>query len=147
MKPTTRIAAISIALIFAAGLVASAGQPLGKSVKPATINKNVVTYKVRIACAGYFTQSSASYRIVMTDQAGTKVAPAQAFIPGVLDYTFTEWGSVTGTRVARMERILENGRPCNIRPCVKTGTFLRGLTYGFFIVPLPYRFEAGTDID
>jgi hypothetical protein len=134
MKTTKLMLVLSLALIFATGY-SNSGIPATTIKKFPVENKaKMVTYLVRVENTGYL-QSTGQYMIVMTDGAGSQVAPAQAYHHGITDYKFTEGGTVRGTRVARMIKVPGRLNSLAIPPTVQSGVFYGGGTYLFIIRP------------
>jgi hypothetical protein len=141
MKTTRHFVMISFALIFATGLIAIGGQPQSMSAMP-NPHGSQVRYVVKIILTNYVPTTAGPFRIIVTDQTGKAICAAQNFVIGQQDYIFYENGSVTGTRIAQMVKTPPDPKPYVIKPVIKTGTFLRGHTYVFPILPLPF---TGTD--
>ncbi|TRZ71117.1 MAG: hypothetical protein D4R97_07235 [Bacteroidetes bacterium] len=76
------------------------------------------------------------YYIMITDEHGQPVAPAQTFRAGIWTYTFSEAGSVTkGTRTARMVADPQSAgaNALKVVPFTLNAPFSGGKTYVFFL--------------
>ena len=131
MKTTKIISALSLVLVFAASsLFANRISDPGPAVwqKP-------VTYDVKINFTANFPGINGHYLVVITDETGRKVVPAQTFRPGVWTYTFKEAGSFRGTRVAVLVSYPDTQILWVIPPRVLKGTFTGGESYRFELTP------------
>jgi hypothetical protein len=144
MKTSKIILALSLALIFAIGITALHAQGILATKKPIENKANYVTYVVRVVGAGTVQNHGAEYLVMMTDETGREVAPSQAYRPGISDYTFTEGGTVRGTRVARMVRMPVGPKSYGIRPNSRTGVFYGGTSYLFMLIAIPAETDGGT---
>ena len=109
--------------------------------------QKVITYVVKIDNSHNF-EFTHHYAVVITDETGQQVAPAQTFRPGTWFYYFSEPGTVYGTRMARMvQHPITQGSW--IMPPSKslTGKFSGGKTYLFVISPNPEAFVTGKSVD
>lgn len=147
MKTTKLIFALSLALIFSAGVNnIFALQGLKKDI-PVERKAKMVAYVVRITQLNYIQNLGGHFLVMMTDETGRLVAPAQTFRPGVSDYTFFEGGTVRGTRVAKMVRLPITLKSANIPSTSKTRIFYGGACYMFIIDPIPLVTDNGIGID
>jgi hypothetical protein len=96
-----------------------------------------IKYQVHVHSSDDISWPLLNIFVVMTDQNGRQVAPAQLFTIGTWTYNFTEAGPVTGTRIARLTTPSEGGQYLSLFPYPdsKTGTFLNGKTYPFDLYP------------
>lgn len=73
--------------------------------------------------------------VVITDEKGRPVAPAQALLPGVTSYYFSEAGPVSGSRIARLIKdphlFCPRPAPSNIIEDMIMGQFSPGPVYRF----------------
>ena len=146
MKTTKFIIAFSLALIFSAGFNALyAGQHAKKDV-PSDTKAAMVAYVVRINNLNYLGENGNRFLIMMTDETGRLIAPAQTFQPGVSDYTFFEGGTVRGTRVAKMMKLPIGPKSFYIPPTSHSGVFYGGACYLFIINPITAESDAGVVI-
>ena len=132
MKTSKYILAVSLALIFVSGYAnmtvpGNAGRDLSVAAMAAG-----VTYVVQIENSSYL-PAGAQYLVIMTDEFGRQVAPAKVFHQGVTNYTFSEGGTVRGTRVARMVMLPAKLNSLGIPPTSQTGVFYPGYGYLFVI--------------
>lgn len=100
MKTTKIISAISLVLILAANSL-FANRAAISNPETASMQQSV-TYVVKVNCPPNFPAANGNFMILITDEKGRKVAPAQALHPGVWAYTFKEAGSFRGVRIASM---------------------------------------------
>lgn len=145
MKTTKLIFALSLALILNAGYNNMYAQQKSKNNVPEELKARKVTYVVRIENIGKSVSLHTHYLVMMTDETGRQIAPAQPFRPGVWDYTFYEGGSVRGTRVARMIQTPRVPNSPEFIPDSKTGIFYGGASYLFTIKPVFSTGDSGTD--
>jgi hypothetical protein len=132
MKTTKIISALSLVLVFAAGSLFA-----NKINDPGSANKQkLITYEVKINFAANFPGALSHFMVVITDESGRKVVPAQAYHPGVSTYTFKEAGTLRGTRIAVMVPYPANPSGWVVPPSVKKGTFVGGASYSFELTPL-----------
>ena len=146
MKTTRKFIVRSFALLFT-GLISFSGiGAIPENPGPVHPPQKVITYVVKIDNSHNF-GFSYHYDVVITDETGRQVAPAQTFRPGTWFYYFSEPGTVYGTRIARL--IQHPVTPGSwIIPATKlTGTFTGGKTYLFVISPNPEAIESGRKID
>ena len=96
------------------------------------ISSNTITYKVLVHMPDGTPSVLRNVYVVVTDEIGRLIAPAQLLIPGKTVYNFSEPGPVKGSRVARISNGL---RPHNeifvSNEDSKTGIFMGGSTYLF----------------
>ena len=143
MKTTKLIFALSLALIFAMGSINMHAMKISKKDLP--IEKaRMIAYIVRIENMNYVDQSGNHFLVMMTDEHGRLVAPAQTFNAGKSEYTFLEGGTIRGTRVARVMRLPIAPHSPEFPPTAKTGIFYGGASYLFIIKPIPVSGDAGT---
>ncbi|MFZ4520558.1 MAG: hypothetical protein ACOYNC_02565 [Bacteroidales bacterium] len=145
MKTTKLIFALTFALIFATGVNAmNTLRDSGRDV-PAERKARMVSYVVRIENMNYLENHGTHYLVMMTDETGRQVAPAQNFSRGVSDYRFYEGGTVRGTRVARIMRLPMGPKSFDIPATSQTGIFYGGSSYLFIIKPIPSASDTGAD--
>src|SRR5665647_993376 len=114
MKTTKILSAISLVLVLAANsLFANRINDPGSDLM-----QKLITYVVKVHQAPNFPSANARYLIVITDEHGRKVVPAQQFHPGVWSYTFKEAGTLRGTRIAVMIPYPSYPMNWDIAPCV-----------------------------
>ena len=135
-KAATSILSLAIILFFASP--ASSLLNLNRDINPkptvATINYNVeVHVKVDLPVCG-------SYLVMMTDESGNMVAPAQPYVEGTTMYSFHEvWHDFIGMRSARL--VLSNSKegvcnqPMTADPESMFSYFVQGQTYHFDLYP------------
>ncbi|MCX6304008.1 MAG: hypothetical protein NT040_03480 [Bacteroidetes bacterium] len=145
MKTAKLIFALSFALIFFAGMSTSFAGKNQRSDIPVDRKARMVAYVVRIENLNYIANHGSHFLVMMTDEAGNLVAPAQTFRPGVSDYTFFEGGTVRGTRIAKLMRLPIGPKSFDIPATSKTGIFYGGASYLFIIRPVPAA--SDTDVD
>jgi hypothetical protein len=141
MKTKAFFSVISLAMIFAAAAAGFASNKDGLQAKASTAG---ITYKVMIH-SDMISNPSGTYVIMILNESGNLVAPAQAWIPGVNIYTFRE--KVSGApnpgarRIAKFVPVkpsyLPNSPLLHAAPAVLVGPFLSGKAYFFnlFIKP------------
>ena len=135
MKTRKILSAISLVLIFAANSVFAGSLTIND---PSTSDKQkLVTYEVLVKAVPTFPSANDQYIVVITDEKGRKVVPAQTFRPGVWTYTFKEAGTFRGTRTAVLVSTNANQTGWIIPPSVLKGNFTGGSTYQFILAPLP----------
>ena len=144
MKTLKIMFALSLVLIFTSGISTLYAQGNLTTKKPVENKASRVTYVVRVVGAGTVQNHGAEYLVMMTDETGREVAPPQAYKPGVSDYTFTEGGTIRGTRVARMVKMPIGPKSYGIRPNARTGVFYGGTSYLFMIIAIPAETDSGT---
>jgi hypothetical protein len=145
MKTTKLIFALSLALILNAGYNNMYAQQKSNNDVPEEVKARKVAYVVRIENIGKSVNLQTHYLVMMTDETGRRIAPAQTYRPGVWDYTFFENGSVRGTRVARMVQMPHVPNSPEFIPDSKTGIFYGGACYLFTIKPVFTTGDSGTD--
>jgi hypothetical protein len=119
----------------------------GKDQVSRLISSNKITYKVIVHMHDGIPSAVRDLYVLITDENGRPIAPAQSFRPGKTEYTFSEVGPVKGTRVAKLSN---GGRPhvdqffC--KDDSKTGIFNSGSTYLFNLyITLPYPSKEGNE--
>lgn len=137
MKKMKFIFAISLAMTFATVTGNTHDHERINSVKPGQTTAKMVNYTVRVENADYLRNFGRNFLVMVTDETGSLVAPAQVFRPGVTDYQFFEGGTARGTRVAQLVQTPRSPQPVVIPPRVFTGIFYGGETYLFVIGPIP----------
>ena len=143
MKTTKILSAFSLVLILAANSLFANRATVND---PGTADKQkLITYEVKVNFTRNFTGAAGHYLVAITDEKGRKVEPAQPFHTGVWSYTFTEAGSLRGTRIAIMVPYPSNPTGWIIPPCKLTGNFYGGGTYQFELTPQAN--ETGTKSD
>ncbi len=144
MKTTKLIFALSLALIFAMGSTNMYAMKSSKRDLP--IEKaRMIAYVVRIENMNFIDKTGNHLLVMMTDENGRQVAPAQTFNAGKSDYTFLEGGTIRGTRVARVVRLPITPHSPEFPPTSKTGIFFGGASYLFIIKPIPVSGDTGTN--
>jgi len=142
MKTTKLILALGFALIFVTGFSSMSAPKYPTNAIPVENKAKWVTYVVRIENASYL-NAAAQYLVVMTDESGHQVVPAQLYQPGISDYTFKEAGTVRGTRVARLVKLPGKLNSLTVPPASQTGVFYSGGSYMFIIRPDAAEIENG----
>ncbi len=137
MKTTKIHTALSLALIFATTMFASAAN----TGKPTTISSlnSCIRYQVNVMIANE-KELCNIYLIEIRNEHGALVAPAKPYVSGVTQYDFFERGPVTGTRVARLVRAEFGDRfVCEYElfapKVILQGKFENGQTYRFDLIP------------
>jgi hypothetical protein len=138
---TLKFIPISFALIFSV-LIHNAYAQGPISSKDPLARK--ITYVVKVDHPQYLVQTGYIFQVVMTDEAGAPVAPAQLFTSGKTEYVFYENGTVHGTRTARIMKLPVMSFAIGIPPASQTGVFRGGYSYLFVINPLPSIGEEST---
>ena len=100
---------------------------------PAGITYVIVIDDVNISGLCY------SYLVKVTDDNGEVVADPIMFQAGINNYIFHESGPVSGSRIAKLEKISSSPKACNqilyTPPQVMTNNFRSGSTYIFNLSP------------
>ena len=133
MKTTKIISAISLVLILAANSLLASSTTI--SDPGTTVKQQSVMYVVKVNCPPNFPIANDNFIIIITDEKGRKVAPAQAFHEGVWAYTFREAGSFRGVRIASMVSYPATPTEWVIPPVKIIATFYAGQTYFFELIP------------
>jgi hypothetical protein len=127
---------ILILVLASAGSVFSA-TPVSNDGSPP--RKGFITYKVNVHLSGEVSLCN-TYMVVLRDGFGNLVAPPKPYVPGVVEYTFTQRGPSAGKRVASL--IMSPYRDNYVcatqlftSPAVRFGYFLNDLTYEFDLFP------------
>ncbi len=136
MKTRNLLRTVSLGLMII-GMTAFYARP-AESPNPIGQAKQAVTYVVNVVHGDHLAGYDCMYYILLTNERGQLIAPAQAFRLGVWSYTFKETGPVTGTRVAKIVKnpnvICPNA--VTFQPDSKSGTFRAGETYTFDLIPI-----------
>ncbi len=146
MKATTLSLVFSFMMIFC-GINASNVKPLPGGDPIIDYKPGLTAYTVHIDDRNNFTGAGLNYSIVVTDESGSLVVPAQRFRQGELYYTFFEQGPVKGTRIARMILMPLGPGSYYIAPCSMTGTFLPNTCYLFTVTPYLKAVPKGKQLD
>jgi hypothetical protein len=146
MKTTALSFVLSFMMIFC-GVNASNVKHLAGGDPIADYKPGPTAYTVRIDDRNNFTGAGLNYAIVVTNESGSLVAPAQRFRQGELNYTFFEQGPVKGTRIARMILMPLGPGSYYIAPCIMNGTFLPNTCYLFTITPYLKAVPKGKKVD
>jgi len=132
MKTIAKILTATAVLLLATQVNAFS---INNREKPSSWNH--IQYAVNINTSQLNPGSNLSLFVMVTDEHGKKIAPVQAFRPGVTVYYFNEYGPVLGTRVASM--VLNPIEPASALfyclPDSRTGKFVNGETYLFNLTP------------
>jgi hypothetical protein len=137
MKATKLFFALSLALILTGmnSINSYAANNIGGS--GTANNPMVVTFIVNIAQPSNPAGLTCRYWVVLTDDRGVAVGKAQPFRLGQWSYTFTESGTVLGSRTARM--VTDPTLSCLgayiFLPSSMSGPFGAGRTYTFTLTP------------
>jgi hypothetical protein len=146
MKTMKVTIAVSLMLIFAGIISTFAGSidPLNKS--GVIITNNRVAYVVHIDNTNDPLGYTCPFYVVITDEHGKAVVPAQQFHLGIWSYAFTEIGPVAGARIARMVRDQHAVCPnANVfLPSSQLGPFEPGKTYSYILTP--YKLPVPSEI-
>jgi hypothetical protein len=142
MKTTKLMLALGFALMLMSGYSSMSAPKFPSSAIPVENKAKWVNYLVRIDNASYL-NAATQYIVMMTDEYGHQVAPAQIYHPGIADYTFKEGGTVRGTRMAWLVKLPGKLNAFGIPPSSQTGVFYSGGTYMFIIRPNAAEIESG----
>ena len=136
MKTTKITSVLSLVLIFVTASAIFAGNN-----KVFADKLKVITYVVKVDNINILA-ANRHFLILITDGSGRQVAPAQTFRNGVSSYTFKEVGNKNGTRIAKM--VAEPSFPgaAPVFSDSRTGYFLGGQSYLFYLRPAPGPVEA-----
>jgi hypothetical protein len=140
MKTTKFFSALGLAILLTGLTAAFASTPVSNdNLQSSPGPKQKVTYVVTIDNSASLAGYNCNYYIVITDDRGQIVAPAQHFRVGLWNYNFTETTStsISGNRTAHMERDPHSVCPgAYVFPAsVLTGPFDPGRSYNFILSP------------
>jgi hypothetical protein len=132
---TLKITTVISLVMFLFGITAINARPVysNNDIQPVL----TIRYQVHIHGMNDLSRPMPKIYVVITDERGHQVAPAQVFIMGISVYNFNEAGPVTGTRQARLIVPLEGGDnfPIYLTPDTKRGTFKNGNIYQYNLYP------------
>jgi hypothetical protein len=137
MKKIT-LSLISLAMVLFFGLSAYPHVNLDQGIYPKP-KAATITYSVDVIVSPE-TPLCGSYLVMMTDEAGNMVAPAQPFVHGVTTYMFNEvWHDFIGVRTARMVYAPNKEGVCSqqlyAEPDAMFNFFMTGQMYHFDLYP------------
>ena len=136
MKATKFFQIFSLVLILS-GMVTVSASAINESSVPSFSQVPPVTYVVNIAQGNNPEGFSCTYYVVIVDERGHRVAPAELFRYGVWSYTFKEYGKVSGSRTALMVKdpMMLCPKTYIFAPQTITGPFGIGKTFIFNLSP------------
>ena len=112
-----------------------------------SVSALAITYKVIVHMPDATPSVLRGVFVVITDETGRLVAPAQLLLPGKTEYQFAENGPVKGIRIAKLSNGLRPHADAWIsNEDIKAGLFRNGASYLFNIyISLPVPEKANID--
>jgi hypothetical protein len=108
-----------------------------------TENLSPITYRVTVHISPDFPSFTGGVYVAILDENGKPVAPKQMVSKGKLALTFTEKGTVRGTRTAVLYSEPMNGFIVKATPDQISGIFDAGDIYQFNLYPVLVKYPKG----